>query len=311
MAVDLSKCTGCSACVIACQEENNTPVVGAQGIIEGREMHWIRIDRYYRLPNNEELMKQRADIFADPMYAEEPYVAMSKYLDNPRVLYQPIMCQHCENAPCETVCPVLATMHSNDGLNQMAYNRCVGTRYCANNCPFKVRRFNWYNYSTDRSDTFFARLYPELKNHARYNVTEPLPMGYNPEVTVRSRGVMEKCTFCVQRIRRASWQAKKEGRAKMKDGDVITACQQSCPAEAISFGNLSDRDSKVSKMHAKARALSPLGAIGVESSVAYLTRVYDADKLDANDNFDPHHGHHGGDHGHGGHGDGHKKGGWS
>jgi len=280
MSVDLTKCTGCSACVIACQEENNIPVVGRQGVIEGREMSWIRIDRYYKLPEDDELHKKRKSVTSDPMFAEEPYVAMSEYLDETRVVFQPIMCQHCESAPCETVCPVLATMHSSDGLNQMAYNRCVGTRYCANNCPFKVRRFNWYNYSQDRSDTFFAKLYPELKQHGRYNVAEPLPMGFNPEVTVRSRGVMEKCTFCVQRIRRAKWQAKKEGRLKMRDGDVITACQQSCPSDAITFGNLVDENSAVAKKHALARAVSPLGEIGVESSVAYLTRVINGEKVD-------------------------------
>lgn len=280
MSVDLTKCTGCSACVIACQEENNIPVVGRQGVIEGREMAWLRIDRYYKLPEREDLHHKRESVTHDPMFAEEPYVAMSEYLDETRVVFQPMMCQHCESAPCETVCPVLATMHSTDGLNQMAYNRCVGTRYCSNNCPFKVRRFNWYNYSEDRSDTFFASIYPELKQHGRYNVAEPLSMGFNPEVTVRARGVMEKCTFCVQRIRRAKWQAKREGRLKMRDGDVITACQQSCPSDAISFGNLVDENSEVAKKHALARALSPLGEIGVESSVAYLTRVIHGDKVD-------------------------------
>lgn len=280
MSVDLSKCTGCSACVIACQEENNIPVVGRQGVIEGREMHWLRIDRYYKLPDTEKLRHERASVLHDPMYASEPYVAMSEYLDETRVVFQPMMCQHCENAPCETVCPVLATMHSSDGLNQMAYNRCVGTRYCSNNCPFKVRRFNWYNYSTDRSEEVFAKIYPELKKHGRYNMAEPLQMAFNPEVTVRSRGVMEKCTFCVHRIRRAKWQAKKEGRTRMVDGDVVTACQQSCPADAITFGNLVDESSQVAQKHALARALSPLGEIGVESSVAYLTRVVNAEKVD-------------------------------
>lgn len=298
MSVDLSKCTGCGACVIACQEENNTPVVGRQGITEGREMHWMRIDRYYKLPHNEELEHRRESAFTDPMFAEEPYVEMSEYLDEPRVVFQPIMCQHCENAPCETVCPVLATMHSSDGLNQMAYNRCVGTRYCANNCPFKVRRFNWYNYSENRSEEFFARLYPELKLHGTYNNRHPLHMAFNPEVTVRSRGVMEKCTFCVQRIRRGKWQMKKEGRDKIIDGDVVTACQQTCPADAITFGNLIDPNSAVSKMHAKASALSPLGEIGVESSVAYLTKVINGEKVDPMGQA-----HHGG--GHGGHDEGH------
>lgn len=292
MSVDLTKCTGCAACVIACQEENNTPVVGRQGIIEGREMHWLRVDRYYKLPHNEELEHRRHSAFTDPMFAEEPYVEMSNYIEDPRVVFQPIMCQHCENAPCETVCPVLATMHSSDGLNQMAYNRCVGTRYCANNCPFKVRRFNWYNYSENRSEEFFARLYPELKLHGTYNNRHPLHMAFNPEVTVRSRGVMEKCTFCVQRIRRAKWQMKKEGRAKIQDGDVIPACQQTCPVDGgISFGNLADPESAVAKAHAKARALSPLGEIGVESSVAYLTRIVNTTKLD------PGQEHHAGGHG--------------
>ncbi len=302
MSVDLSKCTGCNACVIACQEENNTAVVGRQGVIEGREMHWMRIDRYYRLPQTNAINHEREDPINDPVFAEEPYVALSEHLDNPRVVFQPIMCQHCENAPCETVCPVLATMHSSDGLNQMAYNRCVGTRYCSNNCPFKVRRFNWYNYSEDRSDTFFASLYPELKLHGRYNAKEPLHLGANPEVTVRSRGVMEKCTFCVQRIRRAKWQAKKEGRTALRDGDVITACQQGCPADAITFGNLVDPESAVAKAHDKARAMTPLHELGVESSVAYLTTVVNAAKVDKTD--EDGFGHHGGGHG-GGHDEAH------
>ncbi len=273
MAVDMSKCTGCSACVTACQEENNIPVVGRQGILEGREMHWMRIDRYYILPNEADMVQKHYR--NDPMLEREPVVSFGDYIeDKPRVAMQPMMCQHCENAPCETVCPVAATMHSADGLNQMAYNRCVGTRYCSNNCPYKVRRYNWFSYTTSRADTIFARLYPELKDHERYNVTEPLPRGYNPEVTVRSRGVMEKCTFCVQRIRRASWQMKEEGRSKFADGDVVPACQQSCPADAIVFGNLADETSAVAKMHAKARAASPLKEVGVESSVAYMTSVW-------------------------------------
>ena len=306
MAVDLTRCTGCSACVIACQEENNTPVVGRQGIIEGREMHWMRIDRYYRLPNNTELDARLGQVFGDPMLKKEPYVELGNYLEDPRVVFQPLMCQHCENAPCETVCPVLATMHSSDGLNQMAYNRCVGTRYCANNCPFKVRRFNWYNYSEGRGDSIFARIYPELKEHDTNNNRKPLDMGLNPEVTVRARGVMEKCSFCVQRIRRAKWQAKREGRLKMRDGDVVTACQQACPADAIVFGNLNDPDSAVAKMHAlvkKANAVSPLSEIGVGSAVAYLTKIVNHDTLDALDNAPKHHGHghahKGGDSGHG------------
>ena len=299
MAIDLSRCTGCNACVIACQEENNTPVVGRSGVAEGREMHWMRIDRYYKLPENEELEQQRLSPISDPMFHAEPYVAMSQYIEEPRVLFQPMLCQHCENAPCETVCPVLATIHSSDGLNQMAYNRCVGTRYCANNCPFKVRRFNWYNYSEDRSQTFFATLYPELVEHARYNNREPLHHALNPEVIVRARGVMEKCTFCVQRIRRAKWQVKSEKRS-FRDGDVVTACQQTCPADAIVFGDLANPNSAVSKMHViqrtsqnkvgSKRALSPLSEIGVASSVAYLTNVVNAEKVDRMSNMSVHHG---------------------
>ncbi|MFP4597213.1 MAG: 4Fe-4S dicluster domain-containing protein [Persicimonas sp.] len=277
MSIDMTTCTGCNACVTACQEENNVPVVGRQGVIEGREMHWLRIDRYYKLPDHdEEYNEKRHSLTGDPMYGEYPYVELSEYMDNPRVIMQPMLCQHCENAPCETVCPVLATMHSSDGLNQMAYNRCVGTRYCSNNCPYKVRRFNWYNYSEDRSDGFLARLFPELEDHNRLNVEEPLPLGMNPDVTVRSRGVMEKCTFCVQRIRRAKWQVKKEGRG-LRDGDVVTACQQACPADAINFGNLLDERAAVAKDHGVGRALSPLAEIGTESSIAYLTSVRNTD----------------------------------
>jgi molybdopterin-containing oxidoreductase family iron-sulfur binding subunit len=280
MAIDLSKCTGCSACVVACQEENNVPVVGKTGVLEGREMHWLRVDRYFEVPKEAEAL-QKSPI-SDPMFSRDPVVSFSEYIDDsPRVVWQPMMCQHCENAPCETVCPVSATMHSSDGLNQMIYNRCVGTRYCANNCPFKVRRFNWFNYSQDRSESFFARLYPELKEHARLNIADPLPKGMNPEVTVRSRGVMEKCTFCVQRIRRAKWQLRKENRADYRDGDVITACQQACPANAIAFGNLVDETSKVAKLHANARAHQPLKELGVESSVAYLTRIVNSDRDNA------------------------------
>jgi molybdopterin-containing oxidoreductase family iron-sulfur binding subunit len=258
-------------------------------------MHWMRLDRYYKLPDNEETREMRKRVVDDPMYEAEPYVAMSEHIENPRVLMQPMLCQHCENAPCETVCPVLATTHSDDGINQMTYNRCVGTRYCSNNCPYKVRRFNWYNYSQDRSDSFLTNFYPEIEEHSRLNVAEPLPMGMNPEVTVRSRGVMEKCTFCVQRIRRAKWQMRKAGRKRLRDGDVVTACQQTCPVGAIEFGDLLDDDHQVHDAHASPRALSVLGSIGTESSIAYLTSVWHTDKLAAGETFGPGHGH-----GHGG-----------
>ncbi len=271
MSIDMSKCTGCSACVIACQEENNVPTVGRQGIMEGREMHWLRIDRYYSLP--EEAHEART-LLHDPMYASDPQISFGEYIEKPRVLLQPMLCQHCENAPCEAVCPVLATMHSSDGLNQMAYNRCVGTRYCSNNCPYKVRRYNWFNYSADRSDSIFARLYPELKDHGRLNQVEPLALQYNPDVTVRARGVMEKCSFCVHRIRRGKWQLMKEGRRKFRNHEVKTACQEACPAGAIDFGNMLDPEHTVTQKQAQERAALTLEELNVKPAISYLTNVW-------------------------------------
>ncbi|MBT8399645.1 MAG: 4Fe-4S dicluster domain-containing protein, partial [Rhodothermia bacterium] len=226
MVIDLNSCTGCGSCIVACQSENNVQVVGKEEVSHGREMHWIRMDRYF--------------------------VSGPSGYDNPSMVMQPVPCMHCENAPCESVCPVAATIHSPDGTNQMIYNRCIGTRYCANNCPYKVRRFNFYNWSK--------------------TLPTSVRMAHNPDVTVRSRGVMEKCSYCIQRVRAANIQSNLEDRP-IKDGEVQTACQQACPAKAITFGNINDPDSAVSIARNNSRRYELLAQLSVKPRTSYLGRV--------------------------------------
>jgi Fe-S-cluster-containing dehydrogenase component len=236
MAVDLNSCTGCNACVVACSAENNVPVVGKEQVKLAREMHWIRIDRYY-----------------------------SDDIENPEVVRQPVMCQHCDNAPCENVCPVGATTNSKEGINQMAYNRCIGTRYCNNNCPYKVRRFNFLDYT--KSDAIPQNTYDPA------GMTVDLKrMVLNPDVVIRSKGVIEKCSMCIQRIQEKKLDAKLENR-QLEDGEVVPACAQSCPADAIVFGDLNNKDSKISKFFANERNYHLLEELHTLPSVGYLTKV--------------------------------------
>lgn len=255
LGIDLNACIGCGACVIACNAENNVPVVGKDEIGRSREMHWIRIDRYYSSDTTKENAAEKGLGKLD-MYGEMEKPAA----DNPQVVFQPVMCQHCNHAPCETVCPVAATTHSSDGLNMMAYNRCVGTRYCANNCPYKVRRYNWFKYSDNEQFPF--------------NMNDNLgKMVLNPDVTVRSRGVMEKCSMCVQRIQYGRLEAKKEGR-RPKDGEIKTACAQGCPTNAIVFGDFNDANSELSQLFKDERSYHLLESINTKPNVFYQTKVW-------------------------------------
>jgi molybdopterin-containing oxidoreductase family iron-sulfur binding subunit len=254
MTIDLSSCYGCGSCLIACQSENNVPVVGKDEVRRGREMHWLRIDRYFS-SDEEATIGTRKD--KDTFSYDNAEIAA----ENPKVVHMPMMCHHCNHAPCETVCPVAATNHSNEGLNQMAYNRCIGTRYCANNCPYKVRRFNWFNYPSYKK---FTEINPAQDDLGR--------MVLNPDVTVRTRGVMEKCSFCVQRIQAGKLEAKKEDRPVM-DGDVSTACADACPANAIIVGDWNDLKSMVRKSSDDKRAYQALEEVGVKPNMWYKTKV--------------------------------------
>jgi len=257
MTVDLSLCTGCNACVVACSAENNVPVVGRDEVRKGRIMHWMRVDRYYQSENGDQL-----DVEA---------------------VHQPVMCQQCDNAPCEEVCPAMATVHNDEGQNIMVYNRCIGTRYCSNNCPYKVRRFNWYEYSKYRAGPVESgdplnRIAKNLMTEGRTSSQEelskaPLALMLNPEITVRSRGVMEKCNFCVGRTRQIR-ETEKESGTRFKDGAVTSACAQTCPTNAIVFGDLNDAGSAVSKISTAVHGYKLLDVeLNTRPAVTYLAKL--------------------------------------
>lgn len=247
MALDLNACVGCSTCIIACQSENNIPIVGKDQVARGREMHWVRVERYYSV---------------NPADAD---------LADPQVLNMPMFCQHCENAPCENVCPVNATVHDEEGLNMMVYNRCVGTRYCSNNCPYKVRRFNYFDFNQRPLDKLYqGPLAPK-------GMPDLVQMVKNPDVTVRMRGVMEKCTYCIQRIEAAKIAQKVKagptGDIRVPDRTITPACAQACPAEAIVFGDVSDPDSRVARLKEQSRNYSVLEFLYTKPRTTYLARI--------------------------------------
>lgn len=256
MTIDLNKCTGCNACVIACQAENNVPIVGKEQVIRGREMHWLRIDRYFEC--DQEAMKAAGLSFTDPIDAT--------------IVTQPMACAHCETAPCEEVCPVAATVHTEEGINAMAYNRCIGTRYCGNNCPYKVRRFNYFNYNTE-----YGYFYGWQDN--REQASQKLQsLVLNPEVTVRGRGVMEKCTYCIQRVQNGKIKARTKGDGRVHDGDIRSACQDACSSQAIIFGDLNDKSSRVYQSQHDPRAYAVLEELNIKPRTLYLSRIRNVPK---------------------------------
>lgn len=263
LSIDLNSCTGCGACIIACQAENNVPVVGKEEIRMSRDMYWLRIDRYYSSRQKVEVYEGLKEGMAVPeLYGtafNKEGGALNHPADNPDVIFQPVMCQHCNHAPCETVCPVAATSHGKQGQNHMAYNRCIGTRYCANNCPYKVRRFNWFTYN--------------LNDKFDFNMNNDLGrMVLNPDVVVRTRGVMEKCSMCIQMTQTTILEAKKENRI-VKDGEFQTACSKACSTGSIKFGDMNDKESEVRKQYASNRRYYLLEEIGTKPNVFYHTKV--------------------------------------
>jgi molybdopterin-containing oxidoreductase family iron-sulfur binding subunit len=263
MSIDLSSCNGCGVCITACHSENNVPVVGKDEVRRSRDMHWLRMDRYFSSIEDDN-RKEWAD--SNKVDGDFDYGNLEVPEENPSVVFMPMLCQHCNHAPCETVCPVAATTHSNEGLNMMTYNRCIGTRYCANNCPYKVRRFNWFNY----------RDYKKFKNF-NPNQDQMARMVLNPDVVVRSRGVMEKCSFCIQGIQAAKLTAKKESR-KLVDGDVMCACGDACPNDCITFGDWNDPESKIREVSGSDRAYQALEEVGVKPNIWYQLKVRNIDE---------------------------------
>jgi molybdopterin-containing oxidoreductase family iron-sulfur binding subunit len=264
LSIDLNACTGCGACVIACHAENNVPVVGKTEMRRSRDMHWLRIDRYYSSEDSFEGDNDKKNNISGLGSSLSEFGEMESPADNPQVAFQPVMCQHCNHAPCETVCPVAATAHGRQGQNHMAYNRCVGTRYCANNCPYKVRRFNWFLYN--KNDEFDYYMNDDLGR-----------MVLNPDVTVRSRGVMEKCSMCIQKTQKTILDAKRDGRP-IKDGEFQTACSAACGNGAMIFGDINDKESKIAALKEDDRMYHLLESVGTKPNVIYQTKVRNTSK---------------------------------